>query len=162
MKFILTNFLVLNSMLCIDKLPSGCELEKQFSVILEASIESAVYFLLDFEKHEVPVGSILYFNEVIQLENDSSKVDIKKTIDMEQLNKLSNSNKYSYVCFNTGVISNKISFLVMFYREDYLTDQNAESKFLKYKRFNIGILYSFVLDENGCLKGYTKEVLNFG
>lgn len=149
-------------MLYIEKWSSNCEIEKYFSVIIEQLIESDIYYLLDFKKEEVPKGSIFYFNEIISIDSNSIEDDSLMKIDMEKLNTGTNSNQYNYVCFNTGLSGNKISFLVMFYREDYLTNQNTKSKFLKYKRSNIGVLYSFELDESGCLKGYTKKVVNFG
>ena len=145
-----------------------CSIEDHIHLILKSSVESDIYYYLDFEKDNVPSGELKYFNDRMDISEDGiNDLDLSKTalIERVELNMLSKnhiSKKPKFVVFNSGIIGDKVLFEVLFYREDYLLDQSATENYKKYRRFNAGIRYLFELNEEGCVVSVNKSAVNYG
>lgn len=120
---------------------------------LNTMTSSSLGIKFSYCDEEIPIN---YDRFEIQPKKDSKKV---RHVLLESLG---DSIRYSrYIIFHSAVKDDYMMVEVLVNRRDYLNDQRGVTEFERRKRFNRGISYLFILDEEGCIQEVEKEVSGY-
>ena len=141
-----------------------CERISLIKKLVNESIESDVYYYLDFKKNEVPESKIFYFDERIKI--DYSRFKLEDPINVHKSRKVNIPNRNlsqeesNYVAFYTDLEDNMIMVEVLFNRESYF-NKPAQTKYETWRRRNAGMSYLFSFSDSGCLSWLEKKVSSY-
>lgn len=143
-----------------------CNLSSLIDMQVKLSLESDIYYYLDFKRDEIPLPKIYYSNEPIPLNLkrfsikliESQREDESKDLELIKIG--ASKEESNYIVFNSGLIQNYIMLEIFFTREEYL-NRPDRSEYETWRRFNSGISYLFEFDDMGCLIKIEKSPISY-
>lgn len=130
---------------------------------IKQSLESDVYYFLDFKKEEIPSPKFFYSEEKIAINLKRFGIESLEKVNDENI-KLNHigvlKEESNYIVFNTGLVDNYIMLEIFFKREEYLNRPN-KSEYETWRRYNAGVSYLFQFDSKGCLIELKKHPISY-